>query len=135
VVRLSTYIDGGFLTRYTADGLIIATSTGSTAYALAAGGPILPPELKNFLLIPLAPHLSLDRAMVLSKGVSIRVRVSTDHTAVLTGDGQFEIELADGDEIVVNAGPSVGRFVRLQAKNYFYRTLMRRLGWPMAEKR
>ncbi len=130
VVRLDTYIDGGYLTTYTADGLIIATATGSTAYALAAGGPILPPELENFLLIPLAAHLSLDRALVLSKGVTVRVRVSTDHTAVLTGDGQFERELADGDEIIMSASPSVGRFVRLQEKNYFYQTLMHRLGWP-----
>ncbi len=130
VVRLHTYIDGSFLTTYTADGLIIATATGSTAYALAAGGPILPPELKNFLLIPLAPHLSLERAIVLSKGVTVRVQVSTDHTAVLTVDGQFEFEVADGDELTVSASPAVGRFLRLQDKNYFYQTLMKRLGWP-----
>jgi NAD+ kinase len=134
VVRLHTYIDGGFLTTYTADGLIISTATGSTAYALAAGGPILPPELKNFLLIPLAPHLSLERAIVLSKGATVCVQVSTDHTAVLTVDGQLEIEIMDGDEVVMNAGPSVGRFVRLQEKNYFYRTLIERLGWPQTKK-
>ncbi|MFN8454461.1 MAG: NAD(+)/NADH kinase [Anaerolineae bacterium] len=130
VVRLRTDIDGGFLTTYTADGLIIATATGSTAYALAAGGPILPPELENFLLVPLAPHLSLERAVVLSKGVTVTVQVSTDHTAILTVDGQFEIELADQDKVVMRASPWVGRFVRLQEKNYFYRTLMQRLGWP-----
>ena len=135
VVRLQTYINGEFLTTYTADGLIISTATGSTAYALAAGGPILPPELQNFLLIPLAPHLSLDRALVLSKGVTVRVQVSTDHTAILTGDGQFEVELADQDEIIVSASPWVGRFVRLQEETYFYRTLMQRLGWPQTEKR
>jgi NAD+ kinase len=130
VVRLPTYIDGGFLTTYTADGLIIATATGSTAYALAAGGPILPPELENFLLMPLAPHLSLDRAVVLSKGATVRVEVSADQPVMLTIDGQFAIEVADGDQIVMSASPAVGRFVRLQEKNYFYRTLMQRLGWP-----
>jgi NAD+ kinase len=135
VVRLDTYIDGGFLTTYTADGLIISTATGSTAYALAAGGPILPPELKNFLLVPLAPHLSLDRAIVLSKGVTVRVNISANHTAVLTTDGQFAVELANGDDVMMSAGPSVGRFVRLQEKNYFYQTLMHRLGWPQTEKR
>jgi NAD+ kinase len=134
VVRFHTYIDGGFLTTYTADGLIISTATGSTAYALAAGGPILPPELENFLLIPLAPHLSLERAIVLSRGVIVRVQISTDHTAILTVDGQIEIELNDGDEVVMSAGPSVGRFVRLQEKTYFYRTLMQRLGWPQTKK-
>ncbi|MBN1991518.1 MAG: NAD(+)/NADH kinase [Anaerolineae bacterium] len=134
VVRLHTYIDEGFLTTYTADGIIIATATGSTAYALAAGGPILPPELENFLLIPLAPHLSLERAIVLSKGACVCVQVSTDHTAVLTIDGQSEIEVTDGDEAIMSAGPSVGRFVRLQERNYFYRTLMQRLGWPQSRK-
>ncbi len=130
VVRLHTDIDGVFLTTYTADGLIIATATGSTAYSLAAGGPILPPELENFLLVPLAPHLSLERAIVLSKGVSVSVQISTDHTVVLTVDGQFEVELADQDKLVMRASPWVARFVRLHEKNYFYGTLMHRLGWP-----
>jgi NAD+ kinase len=134
VVRLETYINGGFLTTYTADGLIVATPTGSTAYALAAGGPILPPELENFLLVPLASHLSLDRAIVLSKGASVNVQVATDHTCILTIDGQLEIEVEDGDEVVMSASPSVGRFVRLQEKNYFYRTLMSRLGWPQVRR-
>ncbi len=134
VIRLDTYIDDGFLTTYTADGLILATATGSTAYALAAGGPILPPELENILLIPLAPHLSLDRAIVLSKGATIRVQISTDHTAALTVDGQFEIELGNGDEIVMTAGPWAGHFVRLQSRNYFYRTLMRRLGYQTGKR-
>jgi NAD+ kinase len=135
VVRLLTYIDGGYLTTYTADGLIAATATGSTAYALAAGGPILPPELENILLIPVAPHLSLERAIILSKGVTVQIQVSTDHTAILTVDGHFEIELANEDEVMISAGSSVGRFVRLNEKNYFYRTLTQRLGWPQAEKR
>jgi len=130
VIRLDTYIDGSFLTTYTADGLILSTPTGSTAYALAAGGPILPPELENLLLIPLAPHLSLDRAIVLSRGATVSVKISTDHSATLTVDGQFEIELANEDEVIMSASPSVGRFVRLQEKNYFYGTLMHRLGWP-----
>jgi NAD+ kinase len=134
VVRLHTDIDGVFLTTYTADGVIVATATGSTAYALAAGGPILPPELENFLLVPLAPHLSLERAIVLSKGVTVSVQISTDHTAILTVDGQFEVELADQDKIVMCASPAVARFVRLQEKNYFYRTLMQRLGWPQIKK-
>ena len=133
VARLETYINGGYLTTYTADGLIVATPTGSTAYALAAGGPILPPELENFLLVPLASHLSLDRAIVLSKGASVNVLVSADHTCILTIDGQLEIEVEDGDEVMMSASPSVGCFVRLQEKNYFYRTLMNRLGWPQVK--
>jgi NAD+ kinase len=128
IVRLGTYIDGGYLTTYVADGLIVATATGSTAYALAAGGPIVPPELQNMLLVPLAPHLSLERAIVLSKGSQVRIKAYTDHIAILTVDGQSQVELADGDCVQVVASPRVARFIRLQDRAYFYRTLMRRLG-------
>ena len=131
IVRLETYIDGGYLTTYAADGLILATPTGSTAYAHAAGGPILPPELKNILLIPIAPHLSMDRAIVLSQGAMVRVLVRTDHQAILTVDGQFEYELQDGDWVTVQASRYVSRFVRFQDRTYFYRTLMERLRWPL----
>jgi len=127
VVHLATYIDGGYLTTYIADGLIVSTATGSTAYALAVGGPILPPQLKNILLIPIAPHLSLDRAVVLSQGSKVRVQVFTDHRAILTVDGQFEVAMEDADSVVVMASPYTSRFARLQDKNYFYRTLMERL--------
>jgi NAD+ kinase len=132
MVRLETHIDGGYLTTYAADGLIVSTATGSTAYAHAVGGPILPPELKNILLIPIAPHLSMDRAIVLGQGDVVEARVRTDHQAILTVDGQFEYELRDGDWVTVQASPHIGRFVRLQDRTYFYRTLMERLRWPLS---
>jgi len=131
IVRLETHIDGSFLTTYAADGLIVATATGSTAYAFAAGGPVLPPQLKNILLIPIAPHLSMDRAIVLAQGAVVKVLVHTDHQAILTVDGQFEYELRDGDWVTVQASPHLGRFVRFQDQAYFYRTLMERLRWPL----
>lgn len=127
IVRLATYIDGEYLTTYAADGLIVATATGSTAYALAVGGPILPPELNNILLIPIAPHLCLDRAVVLSQGARVEVQVSTDHRAILTVDGQFDVELKDADRVVITASPHACRFIRTQDKVYFYRTLVERL--------
>jgi NAD+ kinase len=131
IVRLETYIDGSYLTTYAADGLIVSTATGSTAYALAAGGPILPPQLKNILLIPIAPHLSMDRSIVLAQGAVVKILVRTDHQAILTVDGQFEYELLDGDWVTIQASPHAGRFVRLQDPAYFYRTLMERLRWPL----
>ena len=67
IVQLETYIDGHWTTTYNADALVISSATGSTAYALACGGPILPPELKNILVVPAAAHLSMDRPMVLSE--------------------------------------------------------------------
>ena len=134
-VRLETHIDGGWLTTYVADGLIIATPTGSTAYALAVGGPILPPDLKNILLIPVAPHLSMERAIVLARGSTVTVMIHTEHEAVISGDGLIEQPLGDGDRIIVEAGPHSARFVRTQDPSYFYRTLMERMGKnPSAEK-
>ena len=127
-VRLETYIDGELLTTYVADGLIIATPTGSTAYALAAGGPILPPDLKNILLLAVAPHLSVDRAIVLAQGSVVTVKVVTDQPAVVTGDGSIELPLQDGDQITVAASSHIARFVRVQPPSYFYQTLMTRMG-------
>ncbi len=129
LVTVHTWVDEGFLTSFRADGVIVATPTGCTGYALAAGGPILPPELKNILLIPICPHLSLDRSVVLSQGATVTLEVETDHPPILTVDGQFEIALVEGDRVQVRASPHVSRFVRLLDRAYFYRTLMERLRW------
>jgi len=131
VVRLPTFIDGDYLTTYVSDGVIVSTATGSTAYALAVGGPILPPDLHNILLIPIAPHLSFNRAIVLAEGAKVRFQVQTDHRAVLTVDGQFHVEVDDEDEVVVEASPHLCQFVRLGPPSYFYRTLMERLRWTV----
>ena len=133
VVRLAAYIDGSYLTTYVADGLIVATATGSTAYALAVGGPILPPELRNILVVPVASYLSLDRAIVLSEGAKVEVAVSTDHRAILTIDGQIHTELKDADRVIVGTGPHTCRFIRVQDRGYFYRNLMKRLRLPSHE--
>ncbi|MDM8528486.1 NAD(+)/NADH kinase [Anaerolineales bacterium HSG24] len=130
LVRLHTKINGGYLTTYTADAMIVSTATGSTAYSLSAGGPILSPELENMILIPLAPHLCLDRALILARSSVIQIQIQTDHTALVTIDGQFEIELTDGDELTLAASPWMGRFARLHEQNYFYSTLLNRLGGP-----
>jgi NAD+ kinase len=128
-VQLETYIDGGWATTYHCDGLIIATPTGSTAYALAVGGPILPPELKNILVIPVAPHLSMDRPLVLSQGAMVEVVVDPHTMAevVLTVDGELLTSLESSDRVLVRASGSVSRFVRLRERNYFYRSLLDRL--------
>jgi hypothetical protein len=76
VVRISAELDDGYLTTYTCDGLIVSTATGSTGYALAVGGPVMPPELRNILVIPIAPHLSMDRAVILSEGATMRLRAT-----------------------------------------------------------
>jgi len=122
-VHLVTEVDGRVLTTYVADALIASTPTGSTAYALAAGGPILPPEMRTILLVPVAPHLSIDRAIVLAEGSSVSITVHTDHAAVLCIDGQAPINLMDGDQVNVHASDHTVRFVRFQDPGYFYRNL------------
>jgi len=127
VVRLEVRVDGDLLTTYVADALIVATPTGSTAYALAAGGPIMPPQQRNILLVPVAPHLSLDRAVVLAEGACVEVGVRGHSPAVLTLDGETLAELSAGDTIKVETSPHVARFARVRERDYFYRTLMARL--------
>ncbi len=122
-VDLTAEVDGRYLTTFVADGLIAATPTGSTAYALAAGGPILPPELRNILLVPVAPHLSVDRAVVLHEGSAVRITVSTAHQAILSIDGGEPVVVEDQDSIEVRAGSHVVHFARLQDPGYFYRNL------------
>ena len=127
LVELVTEIDGTYLSTYAADAVILATPTGSTAYALAAGGPILPPELRNILIVPVAPHFSVDRAVVLHEGSTVCVTVRTGHEATLSMDGQPPIDLKDGDQVKVRAADHAVQFVRLQDPGYFYRDLQSRM--------
>lgn len=126
-VQLVTSVDGCYLTTYVADGLIASTPTGSTAYALAAGGPVLPPELRNFLIVPVAPHLSFDRAIVLAETSKVSIQIRTRHKAELSLDGQQIVSLEDGDRIEVETSKHSVRFVRIQDSDYFYRNLTSRM--------
>ena len=122
-VRLKACADGYFLANYVADGLIVATPTGSTAYSLAVGGPILPPELRNILIVAVAPHLSVDRTVVLAEGTVIEVTVNTTHQAVMSVDGQAPVPMLDGDHIRAEALPDSVHFIRFEDRGYFYRNL------------
>ena len=105
------------------DGFLAATPTGSTAYALAAGGPVLPPELRNFLLLPVAPHLSVDRAIVLAEGAKVSVTVTSDHDAVLSVDGHNPITLTQNHRVDIECSEFSLKFIRFQENGYFYRNL------------
>jgi NAD+ kinase len=126
-VHLRAEVDGGELATYVADGLIVATPTGSTAYALAAGGPILPPQLRNILLVPVAPHLSMERPIVLAEGVTVRITVIGRRPAVLMVDGQVAADLENRDIVRVEASAHAARFARVREQTYFYKTLVSRL--------
>jgi len=122
-IRLRACADGYLLATYVADGLIAATPTGSSAYALAAGGPIMPPELRNILIIPVAPHLSVDRAVILSEGVCVTIHVESRYDTVVSVDGQHPEQVLEGDLIKAYAGEHGVSFVRFQDAGYFYRNL------------
>ena len=128
-VRLDATVDGRPLTTFVCDGLIAATPTGSTAYALAAGGPILPPELHNILLVPIAPHLSVDRAIVLAEGSSVSITVRSANSVVRV-DGQTPLDLEVEDRVDVRAAAYAARFVRFGDPGYFYRNLNAHMTQP-----
>lgn len=119
-VTLRAQVDGYPLASYVADGLIVSTPTGSTAYALAVGGPIMPPDLRNILIVAVAPHLSVDRAIILAEGSVVVVTVHTSHQAVLSVDGQPPIIMEDGDSVRVEANHNTACFVRFRDRGYFY---------------
>lgn len=122
-IRLKAQADGYPLASFVADGLIASTATGSTAYSLAAGGPIMPPELRNILITPVAPHMSMDRSMILPAGACVTINTYTDHEAVLSLDGHAPEIMQDGDSVQVEASQYDVSFVRLQDPGYFYRNL------------
>jgi NAD+ kinase len=119
-VHIATRLDGRPLTTYVADALILSTPTGSTAYALAAGGPVLPPQAHNFLVVPVAPHLSMDRAIVLAKDTTVGIDILSDWQAMLSADGQPPEQLMSGDIVEVCASKNVVTIVRFQDAGYFY---------------
>lgn len=121
-IHVEARVDDKFLTRYVCDGLISSTATGSTAYALASGGPILPPELRNILLIPIAPHLSVDRAVVLSEGTKVSIKVLSENS-VMSVDGQPPVFLEIDDIVNIKAGMFTAKFIRFGETDYFYRNL------------
>ncbi len=129
VIKLHLRVDNDLVTTYTADGLIVATPTGSTAYAMAAGGPLLPPQLQNFVVVPVAAHLTLNRALVLHEEAQISIRVEMRHEATLSTDGQQGVDLNNGDRILVKRHERDSYFVRFASSGYFYRRLMGRLGF------
>jgi NAD+ kinase len=111
-VRLATTIDGEQALTYSADGLIIATPTGSTAYNLSAGGPILAPTLRAMVVTPVAPHFSLDRSLVLTEDQCVAVEVAPDRNGVLVIDGQEIGRLQPGAVITCRVTKHPVRVVR-----------------------
>ncbi|MBI2853671.1 MAG: NAD(+)/NADH kinase [Chloroflexi bacterium] len=132
MLRARVRIDGQLLTEYHADGIITATATGSTGYALAAGGPILNPQSRDILLQPICPHLSFTRCLVLPPVSVIELHLVTEEQAVLSIDGQIATPLETNATVEVRISEKVVNFLRLNPPGQFYASLTQRLkGEPL----
>lgn len=129
IVELKAYIDNEYLTTYRADGLIVSTPTGSTAYVLAAGGPIVFPTLQAITLIPICPFMLTNRPLILPDDVAITVVLDERSRDVfLTYDGQVGFSLQPHDIVEIKKAPGVIRLIKSPYKNYF-EILRTKLRW------
>ncbi|MGQ0830364.1 MAG: NAD(+)/NADH kinase [Microthrixaceae bacterium] len=119
-VRLAVEVDGEFFTTYAADGLIVATPTGSTAYAFSVRGPIVAPSHRAQLLIPVSPHMLFDRTLVLEPEALLRITVHAHRRATLSVDGRNLGELGEGDSIVCTAAERSARLVTFGPRDFLH---------------
>ncbi len=126
-IRLAVDLDGEFFTTYAVDGMIVATPTGSTAYAFSARGPIVDPAHRSLLLTPVSPHMLFDRSMVLSPDAAVRLRVDGHRPATVSVDGRRIATVGDGASIECTAASCSARFVTLGSRP-FHRVLKAKFG-------
>ncbi|MCL2000498.1 MAG: NAD(+)/NADH kinase [Planctomycetes bacterium] len=124
---LSVWVDGEELFGLRGDGIIVATPTGSTAYALSAGGPVASPELPAIILAPICPHQLSNRSLVLGPDEVVRIRHFSDKAVELLTDGRFSLDMEKDDILEVKASPIIARFLSPAAGRY--QLLREKLGW------
>jgi NAD+ kinase len=128
LIELDAFLDDHWITRYRADGLIIASPTGSTAYTLAAGGPIVTPEVRAFVVTPICPHALTNRPVVVPASSRVMVRLSAPAAHVqLTVDGQWGTALADGDRVEVSAADEPLRL--FHSRQSYFDVLREKMNW------
>ena len=130
MVEFETYIDGRFVNAQRSDGLIVATPTGSTAYALSGGGPLLHPSLNALLIVPICPHTLSNRPIVVSGDSRIEIRIcGGDHTRVrISCDGQSDRKISDGEHLYIHKSPHPVRLLHPKGHDH-YKILRAKLGW------
>ena len=120
LAHIETYIDDNYLTTYSADGLIVATPTGSTAYSLAAGGPVIHPAVPGIVLTPICPFTLTNRPLIVPESVTIKIRLAKGSSdIILTFDGQKGLDINDKDEILIQKGPHPMNLITLPERQYF----------------
>lgn len=120
LARIRTHIDGQYLTEYRADGLIVATPTGSTAYSLAAGGPIIHPSVPGILITPICPFTLTNRPLIVPDSATVSIQLAEDASDImLTCDGQVGLKIDERDTVIISKSPSPVRMITLPDQNYF----------------
>jgi len=117
-VRLGVWLDGDFFTSYAADGMVVATPTGSTAYAFSARGPIVDAVHRSIQVTPVSPHMLFDRTLVLNPSSEVRVEILGDRSGTGTVDGRFLADLGPGDQVVCTAADRVARLVTFGKRDF-----------------
>ncbi len=126
-IYVDLFIDRTRLARYRCDGMIVATPTGSTGYSLSAGGPILSPTEEHLVVTPVSAHLALGRSIVLPADAEVELRVTSDHGAILSVDGQEDIPVSNSASVMVRLSEYRTRFVRFREPSSFYGDLAEKL--------
>lgn len=129
LMDFDVHVDGNHVGRYRADGIIVSTPTGSTAYSLAAGGPIVHPDIHAFVITPICPHMLTNRPLVIPDTSRIEIAPEQQGEPVhLTLDGQIGFQLQPGDRVVIQRAKTRVLLVRASGKSYF-EVLRSKLGW------
>jgi NAD+ kinase len=130
IIDLSVSVGGQFVARFNADGLIIASPTGSTAYNLSAGGPIVHPEVDALVLTPIAPHILTNRPVVIPAAAEVCVQplIGDDNRAYVTFDGQLGFQLQGSDRVIVSRAGEPVKLIKASTRSYF-EVLRQKLKW------
>ncbi len=128
VISVDAYFDGQFIANFVADGIIVSTPTGSTAYSLSAGGPIIYPSLELILVTPICPHTLTNRPLIIPPDYQMRFVLRSGEDVMLTIDGQLGVEFREGDEVVCTRSPFRVELIRPSERGFFD-TLREKLMW------
>ncbi|MGZ3625588.1 MAG: NAD(+)/NADH kinase [Ktedonobacteraceae bacterium] len=128
MVQISIWVDDYYYNTTHADGIIVSTSTGSTAYNMSVGGPLLHPQVQSIMITPVAPHLASDRALILPPDARIKLQIFTgSQDGVFSADGQMNREIRHGATIHVQKSQWVTKFLRRRPPTYFYQLINAKL--------
>jgi NAD+ kinase len=124
VVQMQVWVDDYYYNTSYADGMIVSTATGSTAYNMAVGGPLLHPQVQSSVLTPIAPHLASDRSLILHPKARVKLQIFTgSENGVFSADGQINREIKDGAIVTIHRSPYTTNFLRRKPPTYFYQII------------